>query len=491
MPRLPTPGGDADTWGGILNEYLEVAHAPGGTHRYVPINAKEHHGAVGDGVADDTAAIQAAIDAAEAAGGGTVYLPTGTYNVTGLNLDDVLTGVRLEGAGTTTGGAGAATTLRFTAATGSAISAKASYGVVVRNMRIIYTDATYAGHLIELDHSASARDPAYFRLENCYVGGSGASGAASCVRLNRAICCTIRGNTFGAAVTHIIGQDGSYSNVIQIENCAFVNHTDVSIVDAGEAWRIVGNAFQQRADGRAAAYRQRTGKTAYGLTFNGNWYGDVATNGGHWIDTSAGTLLGLSVTGERFSAPNVAASAGESSLRLGVVQGAQIAGNRFEGDTGVNFTAANSGGVLIAGNDFQNPTAANRIVGLANVGSYEIAGNLNVPNQIGGALESRLIVKRPTATDFALEIGPTASSLFYMRANGEIGLGDGATWDVILARLAADVWGSTTDTLVGGSLRTQHLGAGTPTGGVSGDIKVAAGKIWVNDAGTWKSVGVA
>lgn len=38
-------------------------------------------GAVGDGVADDSAAIQAAIDAVEAEGGGTVYFPVGTYSI--------------------------------------------------------------------------------------------------------------------------------------------------------------------------------------------------------------------------------------------------------------------------------------------------------------------------------------------------------------------------------------------------------------------------
>lgn len=40
------------------------------------------YGAVGDGVTDDRPAIQAAIDACEAAGGGTVYFPAGTYVVT-------------------------------------------------------------------------------------------------------------------------------------------------------------------------------------------------------------------------------------------------------------------------------------------------------------------------------------------------------------------------------------------------------------------------
>ncbi len=42
----------------------------------------KNYGAVGDGTTNDIAAITAALDAAEAAGGGTVYFPAGTYRVT-------------------------------------------------------------------------------------------------------------------------------------------------------------------------------------------------------------------------------------------------------------------------------------------------------------------------------------------------------------------------------------------------------------------------
>lgn len=55
---------------------------------------------MGDGVADDTAAIQGAIDAAEAASGGIVFFPAGTYLVTSpLDFASGLNGLVLLGSG--------------------------------------------------------------------------------------------------------------------------------------------------------------------------------------------------------------------------------------------------------------------------------------------------------------------------------------------------------------------------------------------------------
>ncbi len=101
---LPTVGGDSDTWGNKLNEYLQVQHNASGQHTNItstdiitknPITDVRAFGAKGDGTSDDTAAIQAAMDFVEAQGGGTLFFPRGTYIIT--STINWKYGVRLEG----------------------------------------------------------------------------------------------------------------------------------------------------------------------------------------------------------------------------------------------------------------------------------------------------------------------------------------------------------------------------------------------------------
>src|SRR5258708_5906149 len=80
MARQPVVGADSNAWGTVLNAYLSVALNADGSIRNLFYNVKDPaYGAKGDGTTDDTAAIQAAITAAQNAGGGFVLLPPSTY----------------------------------------------------------------------------------------------------------------------------------------------------------------------------------------------------------------------------------------------------------------------------------------------------------------------------------------------------------------------------------------------------------------------------
>lgn len=95
--RLPTVGGDSGNWGTVLNNFLGAAHNADGTLKNLFINVKDY-GAKGDGTTDDTAAIQAAINAAGTPGRGTVFLPAGTYRTTS-KLSLPISNVGIVGAG--------------------------------------------------------------------------------------------------------------------------------------------------------------------------------------------------------------------------------------------------------------------------------------------------------------------------------------------------------------------------------------------------------
>lgn len=127
-----------------------VQLTPNGTGAVIangPLRAKgephysvKAYGALGDGATDDTAAIQAALDAAVSAGGGTVFFPAGTYVVAGTIAKTTLDNIMLSGEGAI---------LKGTSASGPILQlgdpTGATYSTHVRILGLTITNGAWSG----------------------------------------------------------------------------------------------------------------------------------------------------------------------------------------------------------------------------------------------------------------------------------------------------------------------------------------------------------
>lgn len=252
--------------------------------------ARDYHvaafGAVGDGATDDTAAVQSAITAAISSkkAGRVIFEPQKTYRMTGeLNLDQS-GGITLEG-GSGRYGVGvtpATASLLFTqTGSGNCISARSSYGLTMRGLRIAHDSASFTGVLLNLDYLAY--DTAYALIEGCEFKGSATARTALGISMHNAILMTIRDSLFVDMVGGVRGKSGAgYCNGVQVERCTFHRCTDYGIKNAAEAWLVHGCNFETAADGGALGYTEDM--PSFGpLTFKGCWFGDATVAARPWI----------------------------------------------------------------------------------------------------------------------------------------------------------------------------------------------------------------
>lgn len=338
---------------------------PGGTDLGY-FNVKDF-GALGNGVHDDTTAIQAAMDATVAAfahtpnvqtdgRGGTVFFPPGNYIVSStLNMDSVYWGVNLLGCGgaTTYYWGGAASQLTYTAATGSLLSLRSGHSNVVRDLGFRATHASYNGDLV--DGGSTGGDGNQMTWEHCSFK-TDALTSRSGLRLDRSIISTIRRCGFIGAFNNLILGDTGYSIINTVQDCTFNGgHPDGWHIDAksgsNEALAITNNTFEPRDNGCAGSIHATGGGFVYAMTLVNNWFGDISENRSDGLGHVYTEFRGGNFIGNRFAWGGTGAPAihvHPSSI------GGFFAGNLFETDDGIDFEsdAANQGMVLGGGNAF-------------------------------------------------------------------------------------------------------------------------------------------
>jgi len=237
-------------------------------------------GATGDGATDDTAAINAAISAASAAGGGTVYFPKGTYRIT--------TTLNVPGTVSFAGVSPKVSLIKMDAASAAHVtftSGTTNRSQVFRDLR--FENAQSNSKPIFLPYSVSST---HFLAQNCVFGDSSytkyvwddpASAVVSTARFS--FCRFDIGSTSGG---HVVTSD-STSAQIWLDHCWLTTPNSFS----GEMVRcprltVVGTRFEPGQGGAQSCIVIPNVANAY-----------AAITGNEFNYDSSGTITGIEIEG--------------------------------------------------------------------------------------------------------------------------------------------------------------------------------------------------
>jgi hypothetical protein len=373
----------ADSGNLTANQSLRVV-------REAPLNVRwPEYSAAGDGVADDTTALQTALAALPTGGvarGGSILLPRGRYQVSSQLVAKDSYGVRFVGeAGQGTGYTEQGACLRFTGGgSGSFIDARSSQGFTLENLEVEYTSGSYTGNLIDFGHSLSGNDATYGTIKGCTLHGVGVATAKSLVSLRLAILCDIIDShlSWAQAGVRMMEDNGAggvdYSNAHTIRGGTIDNVIN-GLMNPGQGLNVMGTRFEGTNGGMGGLQSVLSDditsfEFGYGINLDGCWCGDAiaVTN---WIKFVKITPRGLSVKACEFlggskgivfakgaSGVNITANSfgvtnavDLGSSGVGICSGVDISGNDFSGVSGTPvLNTSGHHGIRVEGNSPRN-----------------------------------------------------------------------------------------------------------------------------------------
>lgn len=337
------------------------------------------YGAVGDGATDNTAAITAALTAANASGK-SVFVPVGIYNIDSTISIPALQNVIIFGEGLAANQVTSeASYFRYTGATGNMFYFNNIAGVEFNNLWFGYNNNSYNGDLVRTNNS-SGLDSTSLKFYRCLFAGevpTNSVQAASLLRLEKTIISVVQECIFTKGITGITLY--GYCNVITFKDNVFLQNRNENIYVAtgsNESLTFENNTFEPTISGKCSGLYCANNQVIYNLIYSGNWHGDVGTAGGSgWL--ILGIVRGAVISGNTFFTPGDGAS--DCCIQIqNSSYGIQISGNVFttgSANKAVSFNSA-CGAVTINSNIFDK---TDTIVGLANISdASSIFSNVNV-----------------------------------------------------------------------------------------------------------------
>lgn len=292
----------------VLGSTASTSSTPPGWY-----NVKDY-GAVGNNTADDTTAIQAAMNALKAnvnaasgsPGGQTLYFPPGFYKVTStLNFSSLAEVRILGGAGRGSGqvnsiaaDANPPTCINYTGAnTTSVVNLADSSGCVWDGVSVWSNTASFGGVLLNLDCTATQKVFGT-RVQNCQLRAVASTSAAILTSLDGAVEVTYDNVMFldaGSAAAQVrcmtSGGSAQWCNAIAFRSCSFLGTRSKSVLNPGFQTSFFDCTFEPSTGlvpAPISADLLATGLPDI-VTFVGCGFWDATGATGSWITSSVAT----------------------------------------------------------------------------------------------------------------------------------------------------------------------------------------------------------